>query len=154
MVFITIYLDKMIIYIYIYIYIYKIYNIYNIYLLFNFSKPRNVLEPPGSFCTSWRAWALASVPRCLASVPQSLAWDALGTLLDALGRNLALPIGLQARLARHLALQTGLQVQFGLDFELFWVPPRVVFHAVVTLLPLPALTFSKKTRPMKNLGKT
>ena len=89
----------------------------------------------------------------LVSVPQCLAWDALGTLLDALGRNLALPTGLQAPLARHLALQTGLQVQFGLDFELFWVPPRVVFHDVVTLLPLPALTFSKKTRPTKNRRK-
>ena len=141
---------------------------YYIYLVFHFSKPPEVLDPRKSFCTSWRAWALASVPRCLASVPQCLAWDALGTLLDALGTLLD---ALGTLLDAHGTLLDALggvmldknhstrapKSDFscpGLDFGRILVPPIMDFHAFIMLLRSTALTFSKKPQPMKNIGKT
>ena len=60
-------------------------------ILLNFSKPPIFFGLRESFCPSWRAWALASVPLCLASVPRCLAkvhqcrsWHALKRHLDCI----------------------------------------------------------------------
>ena len=120
-----------------------------------------LLRVPGPEIASWRLLGLAKVLQCLAKVLQCLSLDALGTLLDALGTLLdahgTLLDALGGVMLDKNQSTRAPKSDFscpGLDFGRILMPLTVDFHDFIILLRSTALTFSKKTRPMKNLGKT